>query len=140
MIDANIQLIPPYGYNTFALRNASARALKSIGLLSWKLIHLQSKFSLRRQQFDPIRSTAGDGLNGQRRVHSADGGKYGTIANPQIWNIPGTAVCVDDTGLGIAAHARGTRTRRKQVGALPIPTMIFPSTGGTRAMRSTPHS
>ena len=67
-----------------------------------------SKFAARRHGLDAIGSAAGDRLDRERRIDAADRRKDRAVANPQVGDVPGAAVGIDDAGARVVAHARGT--------------------------------
>jgi hypothetical protein len=62
------------------------------------------KFAPHSQGLNSISRPASDRLDRQRWIHAANGWKNGTVTNPQIWDIPRSAIDIDHTGFWIIAH------------------------------------
>jgi hypothetical protein len=61
-----------------------------------------------RECLNAIGSPASDCLNGKRRIGAADRRKNRSVADPEIGDVPASAVGVDDTVGRDAAHPGGT--------------------------------
>jgi hypothetical protein len=57
---------------------------------------MTSKLAVRGKRADTLGCIAGDRLDCQRRVNPAGGREYGTIADPEVADIPTSAVRIDN--------------------------------------------
>ena len=69
-------------------------------------IGVRLEFTACRESFDAVGGPAGDGLDRERGVGSAYGWENRAVANPEIGDIPASAIGVHNAGCRIKAHPR----------------------------------
>jgi hypothetical protein len=72
-----------------------------------QLRFMTSKLPARSKGADTVGGAAGDRLDCQRRIDPADGLEHGTIADPEVADIPTWAIRVDSAIARVGTHARG---------------------------------